>query len=113
MSCGEYASGLIEWARGGSLEARERQTLVVHVEGCAACAHFLDEQRALHGFLERLAAEALPVEDGVEARVLAEFETALAPRWRAKLSAARWILAAGLAASVSLGALWTLRRDAP
>jgi hypothetical protein len=110
MSCSKYSSGLIELARGGALEAWERQALLAHVEHCAECASFLDEQRAMQAMLQRLVAEELPLDEGVEARVLAELDHATALRRTAKVSAARWVLAAGLAASVVLGAFWTLRR---
>lgn len=107
MSCSEYGSGLIELARGGALPVGERQTLLVHVHGCAECARILDEQRALHASLERLSAEEFPIDPGIEAHVLAQFDRA--PVRRAKRFAVRWLLAAGVAAAVSLGALWTLR----
>lgn len=110
MSCREYSSGLIELARGGALEARDRHVLLAHVEHCAECAGFLEEQRAMQAMLQRLAPEELPVEDGIEARVMAEFDHAAAFRRRATVSATRWVMAAGLAASVLLGAFWTLRR---
>jgi anti-sigma factor RsiW len=111
MSCREYSSGLLELARDGALDARERQALLVHVEHCAECAGRLDEQRAMQRALQRLAPDELAVEDEIEARVLAEFDRAAGLRRTARSSAARWVLAAGLAASVSLGAYWTLRRS--
>jgi hypothetical protein len=110
MSCREYSSGLIELARGGALQARDRKAMLDHVEQCAECACFLDEQRAVHAMLQRLASEEVPLEEEIEAQVLAEFDHAAALRRTAKVFAARWILAAGLAASVLLCAVWTLRR---
>jgi hypothetical protein len=110
MSCGEYGGGVIELARGGVLESGERQALLAHLEDCEECARLLDEQRAMHVAIQRLAAEELPVAEGIEARVLAEFDRALPQRRRAKGFQAPWAVAAVLAASISLGVLWTLRR---
>jgi hypothetical protein len=111
MRCREYSSGLIELARGCALEARERQALLAHVKQCVECAAFLDGQRAMHEMLQHLAAEELAPDEGIAARVMAEFDRAAALRRTARMSAARWVLAAGLAASVLLGAFWTLRRS--
>jgi hypothetical protein len=110
MRCREHSSGLIELARGGAMETWDRQALLAHVERCAECANFLDEQRAMHAMLRRLASAELPVEEGIEARVLAEFDRAALHRTPNR-SPARWVMALGLAASVLLGAFWTLRRS--
>jgi anti-sigma factor RsiW len=110
MSCREYEGGLMELARGGELEAGERQALLVHLEHCAECAGRLDDQRSMQAGIERLGAEAPMAGAEIEARVLAEFDRALKLRRTARMPVARWVLAAGLAASVLLGALGMLRR---
>jgi hypothetical protein len=111
MSCRDYSSGLLELARGGALDPREQQALMVHLENCAECTGRLEEQRAMQRALQRLAPDELPMQDKIEARVLAEFDRSMGAGRTARIPAARWVLAAALAASVLLGAYWTLRRS--
>ena len=107
--CQEYAGGLVELARGGTLEAWERGALLIHVERCAECACYLEEQRALHRALQTLASQEFAAEERIAAHVLAEFDRAAEYRRPVRRAGARWMVAAALAASLSLAVFWTLR----
>jgi hypothetical protein len=103
MTCEESRDRLIELARSGVSGPPLCSDLAAHLDGCAGCAGFLDDQIALHGALAALAAESdsLAAPRGVEAGVLAEFDAARRGAVR------RWIpaaiaLAAGIAVAVLL-----------
>jgi hypothetical protein len=109
MKCREYASSLMELARGRVLEAEDRRAVLAHVEHCVECAERLDGERSMQAAVERLAAEEAPEEQQILTRVLAEFDRAAALRRRTRMSVTRWVFVAGLAASVLLASFWTLR----
>jgi len=96
--CRGYRGRLMEMARGQA-PADERGALLAHVENCADCARFLDEQLALSASLDSLAGEPLPEMARMEARVLAEFDRSrrLRPKRGARLPKLA-LLAAALAA---------------
>jgi hypothetical protein len=102
MRCREYRSELIELARGGAAH----RDVVAHVESCAACARFLEDQTALTAAMQSLAAEVGGPSAAVEARVMAALPERRVPVWR-------WAAAAGLAAAACLSAAWVLRTPAP
>jgi hypothetical protein len=75
--CREFHPRLIEMARGTSSPG-EFRAVMAHVKACADCARILDEQVALSAALDGLADESLPEMAEIEARVLAEFDSAAA-----------------------------------
>jgi hypothetical protein len=98
MRCREFRSELIELARGGAAH----RDVVAHVEGCPACARFLEDQTALTAAIQSFAAEASGPSVALEARVMAALPERRMPVWR-------WAMAAGVAAAACLSALWVLR----
>jgi hypothetical protein len=99
MNCREYRSELIELARGGAAH----RDVVAHVERCAVCARFLEDQTALSAAMQSIAAAASGPSAAVESRVMAAFpERRRVPVWR-------WAAAAGVAAAACLSAAWVLR----
>lgn len=94
MMCREYRGDLIEAVRGGAWPAALR----VHVDQCAECAQFLEEQQALSEAMAGLRGEDLPAADEFARRVMLEFDRARGARSQAW----RWVLAAGLAAALCL-----------
>jgi hypothetical protein len=75
MSCHEHAEALLDWARGAVVPPVGSE-VASHLERCEACAERFRRQRHLTGELRRLAdatAAAAP-DDGMEARLAAEFE---------------------------------------
>jgi hypothetical protein len=90
---------LIELARGGAA----RRGLLTHLEACAECARFLDDQTALTAAMQAVAAEAEGPSAALEARVMAELPEAHLPAWR-------WVLAAGVVLAACLSAFSMLRR---
>jgi hypothetical protein len=93
---------LIELARGGAV----RRDVALHVEACAACARFVEEQTALTAAMQSMAAEAERPGAALEARVMAAFPKARVPVWR-------WAMAAGVAAAACVSALWMIRAAGP
>jgi hypothetical protein len=94
MMCREYRGELMEVARGGACDASTRD----HVERCAECARFLEEQRILSAALSQLAEAELPAAGEFAGPVMAEFDlqkTARSQAWR-------WTVAAALAAALCL-----------
>src|SRR5260370_39400741 len=73
MNCHESHPKLIELARSGS---PRYSTLVGHLQVCAECSRFVDDQLALHAALAALATETAsePAPESAEARLLAEFD---------------------------------------
>jgi hypothetical protein len=102
--CREYRKDLMDLARG-TLSGEQRRELLAHAGGCGECARFLDEQLGLSAALDDLKNDLLPEAAKIEARVLAEFDRARAP----KIS--RWVLVAGLAAAMCLGVVLLARRQ--
>jgi hypothetical protein len=102
MMCREYRSDLIELARGG----RARPGLLGHVEGCAACSRFLDDQTTLTTAMRSLAAEAGAPSRALESRVMAEVPDGRAPVWRC-------VVAAGVVLALCLTAFSMLRQTPP
>jgi hypothetical protein len=99
MNCREYRSELIELARGGAAH----RDVVAHVERCAGCMRFLEDQTALSAAMKSMAAEAGGPSAAVEARVMAALpQRRRVPVWR-------WSAAAGVAAAACLSAAWVLR----
>jgi hypothetical protein len=92
---------LIELARGGAA----RRGLSAHLENCAECARFLDDQVALTAAMQAVAEEAQGPGMALEARVMAELPESRVPVWR-------WAAAAGVALAACASAFWMLR-DAP
>ena len=101
MNCQEYRNSLMEWARG----AAPAPQAIAHLEECPACARFVERQRGLSAAMANLRAEPLPPAEQFQARVMAEFDK-VQPGRKPVL---RWVLAAALAASVILGAVWSNR----
>ena len=109
LMCPEFAGALIEMARGGPVPVEEQQGVLAHLRRCPECARRLDEQRALHVELSRLAAAEVTVDERITARVMAEFDRAAPVREQTARPVSRWVWAAGLAAVVTLAAFSTLR----
>jgi hypothetical protein len=99
MSCREYRKELTEVARGGPAP----RGLADHLDTCAECAGFLDEQTSLTSALQSLAAEAAIPGRALEARIMAELPDGHIPVWR-------WVLAAGIALAACLSAFTMLQR---
>ena len=104
MTCREYRSALIELARGGVAGPR----LSLHVERCAECGRFLEDQVALTAMMREHTTIATP--PPLEAHLLAEFDavnTSLKPSVKPK--ARRWVpvLAGAIAASLAIAWLMT------
>lgn len=95
MTCREYRSDVMEWARG----EQPSRALMAHVSGCAGCARFLEEQRVLTAGFESMAAEEIPSGEELGALVMAEFDRSAK---RARVRVIGWMAAAGLAAAASL-----------
>lgn len=111
MSCARYRGDLIELARGASLDAAGRRTLADHVERCANCGAFLEEQRALSAAEERLRQGEIPAADEIGIRVMAEFDRARLLR-PARIRPWRWVIA-GLAAAALVLAILAPTPPAP
>jgi len=113
--CLEYHPRLIEMARGTSSPA-DRRAVMAHVKGCADCARILDEQVALSAALEGMANDTLPEMAEIEARVLAEFDSAAAHEGALRRGRSRVpgiaLLAAALAA-VALVRVVAVERHSP
>jgi len=101
--CREYRTQLIELARAVNC-GESRRALVAHLEVCADCARAFDHQLALTAAMDDLKSVALPESAMIEARVMAEFDRAAAPRL------SRWALVAGIAAAICLGVVATERK---
>jgi hypothetical protein len=102
MNCQEARAHSIEFARSGASGAPPDSALVGHLEVCAECARFVDDQLALQSAFTSLTAQtaSAPTPENLEARLLAEFDAArTGPR-----QVRRWFLpaAAALAASLAL-----------
>ena len=112
MSCREYRGNLIEFARGGLLDAAARRVLVVHVDRCAECARFLADQQALTAAEADLGAEPIPAADEIGIRVMAEFDRTRASR-PAKLLAWRGVIGGLAAACLVIAAAIGIRGPVP
>jgi hypothetical protein len=99
MRCNGYRGDLIELARGGPA----RPGLMSHIETCADCARFLDDQIALTTAMRGIAAETRNPGMALEARVMAEF-----PDGRVPLR--RWTVAAGVLLAACITAFSMLHR---
>jgi hypothetical protein len=76
---------------------------MAHIETCADCSRFLDDQMALTAAMRNLAAEAGGPSRALEARVMAELPDARVPVWR-------WTVAAGVLLAASITAFSMLDR---
>jgi hypothetical protein len=89
---------------------------MAHVKGCADCARILDDQLALSAALDGMADDALPEMAVIEARVLAEFDSAAAHAGALRRGRSRApgiaLLAAALAA-VALVRVVAVERHSP
>src|SRR4051812_20280379 len=97
MKCRDCRESLTEAARGVELSAECR----LHLQSCAACAGFFDEQMALSRALRSVAAAVPELPGGIESRITAEFKRVYVPAWR-------WAVAAAIAAGFVSGAWWML-----
>jgi hypothetical protein len=95
MTCPEFRSELMEWARG----EEPQRSLAAHVSGCSRCARYLEEQQALTAALDGLAMEEFAPSAEMQAQVMAEFDGC---GRAAKVRVSGWSAAGVLAAAASL-----------
>jgi hypothetical protein len=95
MNCRTYRGELLEAARGDAL-SREAK---IHIDGCASCSRFFEEQIALSAAYAAVEEQAPPE---IESSLLAEFDWVRRKRKLARLGAASLLLAAGVAAVMLL-----------
>lgn len=100
---------LIQKSLDGTLAARERRTLDVHVDGCAACRRTWDEHRQLarrSAAWVQAPAQANAVDDAFTAQVMARIAASSpAPITSGRRRAALWPSAVGLSAVLGVLAL--------
>jgi hypothetical protein len=105
MNCQESRANLIEFVRSAAAGSPRDAALAGHLQVCADCARFVDEQLTLHSALASLAAQtaSAPAPENLEARLLSEFDAASRARPR---PVHRWFLATAAAlAAAMVGAL--------
>jgi hypothetical protein len=78
MNCQEARANLIEFARSGAPGSPRDSAIAGHLKVCPECSWFVDGQFALHSALASLASQtaSTPAPEGLEARLLAEFDAA-------------------------------------
>src|SRR5689334_22280666 len=99
MRCPEHKHDLIELARGGAA----RRGLLVHLESCAACARFLEDQIVLSHAMQSIAAAKSAPSSALAARIMSEFQPRRMPAWRGAAAAC-------IAMAACLSAFWLLYR---